>query len=44
MKNLIRKMVSGGQKIRYNDDEFDLDMTYVTPRIVAMSYPASKVI
>ena len=33
-------MVSG-KKIRYNDDGFDLDMTYVTPRLVAMSYPAS---
>ena len=41
MKNLIKKVVSGN-KIRYNDDGFDLDMTYITPRLVAMSYPASS--
>ena len=41
MKSLIKKVVSGN-KIRYNDDGFDLDMTYITPRLVAMSYPASS--
>jgi phosphatidylinositol-3,4,5-trisphosphate 3-phosphatase and dual-specificity protein phosphatase PTEN len=40
MKSLIGKLVSG-KKNRYKEDGFDLDMTYITPRIVAMSWPAS---
>lgn len=41
MKNLIRKIVSGARQ-RTNDGEFDLDLTYITPRIVAMSFPAAN--
>ena len=32
------------QSKRLQDGEFDLDLTYVTPRILAMSFPASKFI
>ena len=41
MKSLIGKLVSG-KKNRYQEDGFNLDMTYITPRIVAMSWPASS--
>jgi len=35
---LIRKYVSG-QRNRLSDGEYDLDLTYVTPRVLAMSFP-----
>jgi hypothetical protein len=35
----IRKYVSGN-RLRIEDSEFNLDMTYVTDRIIAMSFPA----
>ena len=41
MKALIRGLVSG-KKVRYQQDGHDLDLTYVTPRIIGMSYPASE--
>lgn len=38
MIDYLRKKVSG-HKNRYQDHEFDLDLTYITPRIIAMSLP-----
>lgn len=38
--NYIRSFVSG-KKVRFVNEEFNLDLTYITPRIIAMSYPAS---
>lgn len=43
MKTLLREMVSGN-KNRYKDDYFNLDLTYITPRIIAMSLPADSII
>ena len=33
-------MVSG-KKQRFRENGYNLDLTYVTPRIIAMSFPAS---
>lgn len=35
----IRELVSQG-KTRFVDEDFNLDLTYITPRIIAMAYPA----
>lgn len=41
MVESLRKLVSGNRR-RFHDDEFSLDLTYIIPnRIIAMSYPAS---
>lgn len=39
--NYLRKKVAGKHKIRLEEEGFNLDMTYITPRIIAMSFPAS---
>ncbi|KAK7042977.1 Telomerase protein component 1 [Paramarasmius palmivorus] len=40
MTDYIRRLVSGN-KARYKDDEFELDLVYLTPRLIIMGYPAS---
>ena len=40
--NLIREFISGS-KIRFKDDNFNLDLTYITKRIIAMAFPASGI-
>lgn len=37
--NFLRELVSQ-DKIRYIDNDFNLDLTYITPRVIAMAYPA----
>jgi phosphatidylinositol-3,4,5-trisphosphate 3-phosphatase/dual-specificity protein phosphatase PTEN len=38
--NFLRKIVSGKRQ-RLKTEKFDLDITYVTPRVCGMSFPAS---
>lgn len=37
--DFLREIVSG-PKNRFTNDGYNLDLTYVTPRIIAMAYPA----
>ena len=38
--NFFRELVSG-PKVRFNNGEYNLDLTYITNRVIAMSFPAS---
>lgn len=38
--NILRTIVSG-KRARYKGDGYNLDLTYITSRIIAMSFPAS---
>ncbi|XP_060049499.1 phosphatidylinositol 3,4,5-trisphosphate 3-phosphatase TPTE2-like [Erinaceus europaeus] len=40
LEMVTRRIVSGNKR-RYRKDGFDLDLTYVTERIIAMSFPSS---
>jgi len=37
--NFLWELVSQ-DKIRYIDDQYNLDLTYITPWMIAMAYPA----
>jgi hypothetical protein len=38
MFTLIRRL-AGGPKNRLADDEYDIDLTYITDKIIAMAFP-----
>ena len=40
--DFLREIVSGPKK-RFREEGYNLDLTYVTPRVVAMSFPASGI-
>jgi phosphatidylinositol-3,4,5-trisphosphate 3-phosphatase/dual-specificity protein phosphatase PTEN len=40
--DFVRTVVSGNKK-RYVDRKYNLDLSYITPRIIAMAYPASGI-
>ena len=40
--NFIREVV-GGPKNRYKHDGYNLDLTYITKRIIAMAFPGSGI-
>lgn len=37
--NIFRKLVSK-KKVRFKQNGFDLDLTYITPKLIAMGYPS----
>mmetsp|Transcript_1715 Transcript_1715/g.5997 ORF Transcript_1715/g.5997 Transcript_1715/m.5997 type:complete len:460 (-) Transcript_1715:6547-7926(-) len=41
MTHFLRKLVSGSRN-RYIDDEFNLDLSYISPSIIAMSVPSTS--
>jgi len=42
MSNSLRNLVSGDKR-RYTNDGFNLDLTYITPRLIAMGLPGKGV-
>ncbi|XP_034462667.1 phosphatidylinositol 3,4,5-trisphosphate 3-phosphatase TPTE2-like [Hippoglossus hippoglossus] len=40
LEKVTRRMISENKR-RYQKDGFDLDLTYVTDRVIAMSFPSS---
>ena len=40
MIDFIRKKVSG-KRYRYVDEKYNLDLTYITDKLIATSFPAS---
>ena len=42
MANFIQKLVSKNKR-RYKDEKYDLDLTYITNRLIAMSFPGAGV-
>lgn len=42
MLNYVRTLVSG-RKLRFKDRRYDLDLSYITPRIIAMAFPGTGV-
>ena len=39
---LLQQVVSGN-RMRYTDGEFNLDLSYITPRVIAMGHPGKGV-
>ena len=42
VKSRIRNLVSK-EKRRFKNEKYDLDLTYITDRVIAMGFPSEKV-
>jgi phosphatidylinositol-3,4,5-trisphosphate 3-phosphatase/dual-specificity protein phosphatase PTEN len=40
--NFLREKVSGNKK-RYKDEDFNLDLSYITPKVIAMAFPGEGI-
>ncbi len=43
MKTSFVKSIISKNRLRYKDGEFNLDLSYITKRIIAMGYPGSGI-